>query len=135
MTGSRHGITDDALSSFQTFLLNNKTELIEGHHGDCIGADTMFHKELIKNNIRVVVHPPNIRTARSFCEGTEVKKPKPYLFRNKEIVNASDILVAFPDCEQEIIRSGTWSTVRYARKKGKIIYIFLPNGDFIIEEN
>ena len=133
MTGSRNGISKKALKSFNNFLLENKDKIEEGHHGDCMGADMIFHNEMIKNNIKVIIHPPNINSCRSFCKSEHIMEPKPYLQRNKDIVNSSTILVAFPDSDQEKIRSGTWSTIRYARKKKMDIIIFLPNGEIIIE--
>ena len=41
----------------------------------------------------------------------------PYLERNKNIVNAVDFIIAAPDGPEKV-RSGTWSTVRYAKKVG-----------------
>jgi predicted Rossmann fold nucleotide-binding protein DprA/Smf involved in DNA uptake len=44
------------------------------------------------------------------------------LVRNRAIVNSSGLLIAAPAGE-EILRSGTWSTVRYARSKDKRVRI------------
>ncbi len=65
---------------------------------------------------------------RNFSKGDETRKPKPYLKRNHDIVDESDILIGFPSSEEERLRSGTWATVRYARKTGKRIYIIFPDG-------
>jgi hypothetical protein len=105
MTGSRKGISDSALKTLQEFLDTNKIE--EGHHGDCRGADTTFHKEITKNKIKSIIHPPSNPTMRSFCKGDESRKPLPYLDRNHEIVDESDELIAFPATKQEVIRSGS----------------------------
>ena len=51
-----------------------------------------------------------------------------YLKRNRAIVKRSDILIATPGQREEILHSGTWSTVRYARKKGIPIWKIYPNG-------
>ena len=51
--------------------------------------------------------------------------PKPYLDRNRDIVDACEVLLATPD-GPERLRSGTWSTVRYARKIGKPVEVRLP---------
>ena len=96
MTGSREGITKQALKALKEFLENNKYKITECHHGDCVGADTTFHNEVtkIKNKayndaeskqqekMRLIVHPPNVNTLRSHCQGDEVKIPKSYLERN-----------------------------------------------------
>jgi hypothetical protein len=50
--------------------------------------------------------------------GTELR-------RNAEIVGAVELLVAAPLTNAEQLRSGTWATVRYARKRG-IPIVMLP---------
>ena len=60
---------------------------------------------------------------RAFCIGTIVKEPQPYLQRNHNIVNECDMLVAFPSTSNEVLRSGTWSTIRYAKKAKKPVEI------------
>lgn len=42
----------------------------------------------------------------------------PYLQRNDALVEHADLLIAFPRTADEVLRSGTWSTVRRARKRG-----------------
>jgi hypothetical protein len=44
-----------------------------------------------------------------------------FLARNRRIVEHSDVLVAAPETDHEKLRSGTWMTVRYARKCAKPI--------------
>ena len=103
---------------------------VEAHHGDCIGADYTFHAICLELGIPVIIHPPESDKARAFCEGWEdMMEDKPYLVRNKDIVNVSDIVVACPPTFVELKRSGTWSTWRYAKKNGKETYIVFPNGD------
>jgi len=45
--------------------------------------------------------------------------PTPYLSRNRAIVDETEMLIATPAEFTEQQRSGTWSTVRYARACGK----------------
>ena len=45
--------------------------------------------------------------------------------RNKDIVNSCDILIACPENDKEVIRSGTWSTIRYAKKINKTVLLFV----------
>ena len=91
----------------------------EYHHGDCIGADAFFHMNVYRRG-KVIIHPPKNQTKEAFCGGFyEKKEPKDYLKRNHDIVNASDVLVALPaNPTKEVLRSGTWATIRYARKQG-----------------
>lgn len=41
-----------------------------------------------------------------------------YMKRNDRLVELADTLVAFPRTRQEVLRSGTWATIRRARKAG-----------------
>jgi hypothetical protein len=50
------------------------------------------------------------------------------LFRNKEIAERCDHLLACPAEDIEQLRSGTWATVRYARKAKKPITFIFPDG-------
>lgn len=127
MTGSRKGMTVLAKEKLQIFLDHNI--VTEGHHGDCIGADQIFHNILVKNVIKTYIHPPIDGKYRAFCIGNFIYEKKEYLERNKKIVDETDILIAFPSEKEEQLRSGTWSTIRYARKQGKEIYIIFPNGE------
>jgi hypothetical protein len=53
---------------------------------------------------------------------------KPYLVRNHEIVDDSQVLIAAPKEFTEQLRSGTWATIRYARKIGRTVRIVFPDG-------
>lgn len=125
MTGSRDGITNYALNSFLDYI--KTIQINEAHHGDCIGADALFHNIMLSLNIPIIVHPPNINTLRAYCNGNIILKEKPYLMRNQDIVNSTDLLIAFPSTKQEVLKSGTWSTIRYAQKINKPVIIFYPD--------
>lgn len=55
----------------------------------------------------------------------------PYLQRNKVIVDRCGVLVAAPGEAQEQLRSGTWSTIRYARRVGRPVIMVLPDGTVV----
>ena len=97
--------------------------LFELHHGDCLGADELCHEVSIEEGFKVVIHPPNKKSCRAFCEGGEVLKEKSFLARNKDIVDSCDILLAFPKTNKEVLRSGTWATIRHGRKTNKEVII------------
>jgi hypothetical protein len=62
---------------------------------------------------------------RAFNEADVLMEEKPYLERNLNIVKNSSILIACPiDKNKEELRSGTWSTIRQAKKAKIPIYIF-----------
>lgn len=102
----------------------------ELHHGDAIGRDSEAHELATNQDIRVVIHPPVNPSNRAFCEGSEVRAEFPYMLRNRAIVAETDLLLATPNGpEASAPRSGTWRTVRYARRMGRRIVIIYPSGD------
>jgi hypothetical protein len=98
------------------------------HHGDCVGADAQAHELASLLGHRVTIHPPNNNRVRAWKTSPDIRAPKAYLTRNKDIVRETDILIAAPAEPEEQIRSGTWSTVRYARRLGKPVFVILPDG-------
>lgn len=95
----------------------------ELHHGDCVGADQDVHgiaQELAELDgliVRIVVHPPRNPRLRAYLDGDEHRDALPYLERNRALVDECDCLLACPFEDREQPRGGTWSTVRYARRK------------------
>jgi len=95
----------------------------EFHHGDCEGADQQAHEIAESLYIPIFIHPPTNPVARAFCSGAFViLKPKPYLERNHDIVDAVDFMLAAPK-GPEVLRSGTWATIRYAKQINKPLLI------------
>lgn len=122
MTGSRNGMSDSAREMLIKFIDENN--IIEAHHGDCVGADKEFHEICSSRQIKVIVHPPDDDKLRAFCEGDVILPKKAYIKRNHDIVDSCDILVAFPATKVEVMRSGTWATIRYAKKNSKKVIIY-----------
>lgn len=126
-TGTKMG-----MSQFQyekVFDILNLCEVNEFHHGDCVGSDKESHEIASKLNIDIVIHPPIKDSKRAFCKGYKnLYKKKEYLDRNRDIVDETNLLIATPCGEKEVIRSGTWYTIRYAKKIGKPIIIVFPDG-------
>ncbi len=138
-TGTQQGGTPVQVEALANLLY--LLDFDEGHHGQCHGADEQFHNLLCTMGKHVIVHSP-INTSRMFnIHGEDLyhcilREPKAYLRRNHDIVDETDILIALPKGYTEELRSGTWATVRYARKKGRKIYMIKPDGfiaDFSIE--
>lgn len=50
-----------------------------------------------------------------------------YMARNDKMIELADHLIAFPETSKEVLRSGTWATIRRARKKGIPIDIYPLN--------
>lgn len=123
-TGTQQGMTSKQKAIFSEIVLGMAGEF---HHGDCIGADKESHDIInLLNHYKTVGHLPDKDDKRAFCYFDEIRDPKPYLERNKDIVNECDLLIACPKTAEETIRSGTWSTVRYARKVGKSYMVITP---------
>ena len=136
-TGTRHGVNEIQKEEFLK-LISHK-DFNEFHHGICVGSDEETdnivnnYREKNKKEIKIVGHPPKYKKFMSSnCNCDVLMKPYDYLERNHNIVDACEILVATPDTKEKL-RSGTWSTIRYARKKGKRIYIIYPSGRVEIE--
>jgi len=110
--------------------------IVEAHHGDCIGADAEFHDMALHLGIAIIIHPPDVEDKRAFCKDSSGDKmPAPYLVRNRAIVDACDLLIAAPSSASEVLRSGTWFTIRYARSRKKPLWIIVPEGNLVVEKN
>lgn len=125
-TGTQRGMTQQQKDSVRQVLQTYRP--LEFHHGDCVGADLEAHAIAHSLGAFIVVHPPDKTNKRAWCVGRIVNEPAPYLVRNRNIVNSCDMLVAAPDSIIEKIRSGTWATVRYAKKKEMQIVIISQSG-------
>lgn len=129
-TGTSAGLTSEQLSALRTyFFLSAPGEL---HHGICVGADAAAHAMAKRYGWRVVGHPgvnkagePGGRAPLLGCD--EVLPALPYLVRNRAIVADAQHLLACPGGSEKR-RSGTWATVRYARKAGVPVVLFWPDG-------
>lgn len=129
--GSRNGMTADQRSQLWSYLDRNR--FTEFHHGACVGADDDASDIVYcqqKTTQKIIAHPPTVKTLvsqRAIDVSDEVREPFDYLIRNRHIVDSCDLLLATPAGPEEQ-RSGTWATIRYARKTQRPIVIFWPDG-------
>lgn len=100
----------------------------ELHHGDCVGADEQLHDMAESLRYWTVAHPPTVERYRSHRIADVIRAPKPYLVRNEDIVDETELLLAFPAGTKGSASGGTWYTVRYARKVGRRLVIVWPDG-------
>lgn len=70
--------------------------------------------------------PYNVQTRRLVHEVRPIAGS--YMDRNDALVADCDVLLAFPATPREVLRSGTWATIRRARKAGKEIRFFPLDG-------
>lgn len=138
-TGTQDGMTSKQIRTLGLIILVHmpaQWPAVEWHHGDCIGADEECHRLVRALRFRVVLHPPDNDSKRAFCklikDRVVAMEPAPYLERNRDIVDETRYLIAAPKGE-EVQRSGTWSTVRYARQQGRPIYFTWPDGSVTFE--
>lgn len=128
-TGTREGLTGPQLDSLNEFIGDYAPK--EAHHGCCIGADEAFARLAGRfMHTEIIGHPGDNRALTMdkpelLCD--EVLIGKPNLDRNRDIVDDCDVLFACPKGPEEH-RSGTWATIRYARKVGRRTIIFWPDG-------
>ena len=123
ITGSRKGDISKVSQKLREIQLASPEATFELHHGDCVGVDEEAHRFASSEGWKIVIHPPDKPSLRAFCKSEFILEGKPYLKRNHNIVDSCAILLAFPETAQEITRSGTWATIRYARKKEKTLEI------------
>lgn len=131
ITGTREGCTTEQLKSFAIMLdhLVNLGGYDELHHGDCLGVDEQGHTVATQLNCTTVCHPPVSDYMRAYTHNDQTRKEYDYLERDHNIVKEADVLVACPKgSEKDHYRSGTWTTIRFARKEGKEIVIVWPDG-------
>ncbi len=119
-TGTRKGMSNEQ----RTWLPFHVGQIIVGdwddlwfHHGDCKGADSEAHDIMKSLGFKICIHPPSNSKYRAFRSGDVTEDVHQYLIRNRHIVDRSSYMFACPAQHLEIARgSGTWSTIRYARK-------------------
>lgn len=129
-TGSRKVMTYKQSRILFNLLQELKPDLVR--HGDCIGSDALFHTMCLTTGIPIIIHPGNIPGQRAYSTGAKlVLDERVPLDRNRDIVNMSDVIIATPKERKAVLRSGTWMTIRYAKKVGKPIYIVSPDGELI----
>lgn len=124
-TGTQRGMTAAQRDALRGYLRGIRGEF---HHGDCIGADSQAHEIADCMGYRIIGHPPSNPSKRAWRTCHELRPEKPYLDRNKDIVLETLLLIACPRETQEIHFSGTWSTVRFARKQSKSVVLIFPDG-------
>lgn len=124
-TGTRQGMTN-----YQKHQLREFLHLYRGgtfRHGDCIGADAEAQAIALGIGYDTVAYPSVLESQRAFTRGNVmVLPPKPPLVRNHWIVEVVEKLIACPSSIQEEVRSGTWATVRWARKRAVPVLIIYP---------
>jgi hypothetical protein len=128
-TGTRRQPSNPQIDWLRAYLnaMWARQEIDQLHHGACIGSDAFAHMMCLRARIPIVVHPPvNQRfvylpaiAIHRAPHVVSVLKAKPYMDRNRAIVDACDRLIALPDGPPRP-HSGTWGTINYAAEGHRV---------------
>lgn len=132
-TGTRRGWShDQSLTMISVLKTLRALGYVWLHEGDCIGADTEANKLWRELGGKIHQHPPKRDKLRSFSPFDHTEVPKDYIVRDRDIVNSCSVLIGTPHGPEEI-RSGTWTTIRYARSIKVPRIIVFPSGQIVTE--
>lgn len=131
MTGTRKGLTDaqrKALSITLRVLFGKGMKTLS--QGCCVGSDAQAARMAKQSGYLLVGRPGHLAAlvdeeAAALCD--VFHPPEDTLVRNGKIVAEAAVLVACPEAE-EVVRSGTWSTIRKGRAAKRPIVIVWPDG-------
>lgn len=145
-TGTRRGLTAYQRTNLVESIAALPARLI---HGGAVGADEevdallapLYWRDgtgearllaaITGADLPILVYPTADRidhwkTEAAFQAIRELNEPMEPLARNRIIARRCDHLLAAPATVEEVRRSGTWATIRYARVAGKPVTILLP---------
>lgn len=123
------GTSNPGGSAYKTVehFIRQLTNVTQINTGAAVGVDTYAYEYAVKHfpRARHCLYVPAgsfhnlevVRTAKE-AEHEVYLIEGGYMARNDALVANADILIAFPQGPQEVLRSGTWATVRRAIKKG-----------------
>jgi len=132
-TGTRKGLQSCQKLELAEYLVYLKGQgFTHFHHGDAIGADAQAARLAKQAGFYLIAHPGHLRKKedtrfRAFTSfNDEVREVKMVGVRDRDIVDETEQMIATPAGRTEEVRSGTWTTVRYARKQFKAVHIIYP---------
>lgn len=132
-TGTRYGPTPEQYKAMQEFL--SRIPMSRFVHGAAHGADTLAHYivRAAHGDIPIELHPSDRPSTLVTVPigNVDIHDQKPPLERNRIIVQRIHGLLAVPREDEEITRSGTWATIRYARELGVPIYMVKQCGKVV----
>lgn len=134
-TGTRELVTEpqEQILRVRMNVLNLQGLRCVGHSGDCVNADALFHGIAVEKGWRTVGHIPLKDALRAYCKYDEEREPANYHERNRQIVHASNCMIALPNTMHEKPNGGTWFTIRYSRESRKPLLIIWPDGTWTRE--
>jgi hypothetical protein len=126
-------MTPAQLERVRAHVTEHRPNIAIAVHGDCTGADEQFDQIVHQLAIPRSLFPSDIeaKQAKSRQKRPErlyVHPAAPPLERNKRMVQACYRVIATPKGMEAERRSGTWATIRAAKKAGKPVTVFWPDG-------
>ena len=135
-TGTRNGATRLQLASVGWLWSRYEIDCL--HDGDCKGVDAqLYYLAQTFGVAEKVIHPPTNPKNRAYCgvgldpDDTLILPPKAYFVRDRDVVNASQVMVACPKQyfeTEDKMPGGTWYTIYYTRSVKLPLAIVWPNG-------
>lgn len=132
ITGSRHGATPEQLDRAEILL--HAAHMVHGArllvvHGSCVGVDAQIDAFCARTGVEVVCRPSWLRRWTASVCAVQIAAPAAPRVRNRAIVRQSNLLIACPQGAEALHpRSGTWVTVRMARRHRVPCRIVWPDG-------
>lgn len=124
ITGTRSGMTDEQCEMLANFLKQAGSG--EFHHGDCVGVDVEAATIAQDLGFKTINHPPTKTDLRAYHKSDEIREPKSYFARNRDIVNETECIIVIPFQTAHQSFGGTWYTHDYAIKQSKPVHVFYP---------
>ncbi len=114
ISGTRWGASSVQLAKIEILLIIFiERGAKKFRHGDCAGVDVEAASIARDLGYYIICHPGPRGMGTKW---DEIMPSLPFLDRNKVIVDMSDVMLIVPFTNEEILRSGTWATYRYAQK-------------------
>lgn len=126
-TGSRLDPTPAQRPWVRAMLMQLYVPGASFHHGDCVGSDVFGAEVARALGYQLVAHPPSDPRLRAYIPSHITHPPLPYAQRNGNIVARSTALVGLPRWPEHDVRSkrsGTWQTIRMARRAKLPLYVW-----------
>jgi hypothetical protein len=139
ITGTRDGMTEAQRYNFAFRI--KELDFKEFHHGSCKGVDVQAARIVAETNAckqgnaEIVCHPGPDGDSCQEDSGVDtiIHDPKTHFARNRDIVNAVDLLIVIPKQDAWCLRGGTWYTHDFAKKQRKQTWVIWPDG--LVEES
>jgi len=139
VTGTQSGLTREQHVAFYREMMAIPPSSVQ-HNGLCTGADEHFLWLGVALGHVIVGHPgvdgsgkcDKRAAAASVAKCDVVHLELPYMRRNTVIVMASSRVLGGVGEDHEVLRSGTWSTLRRARDHGRATFIIAPDGSRVV---